>query len=165
MFGKFGTFLSISLVLILASFMLAIPRLVAKMLLVQSQELPRNYTGPARNNLSLQFCVKNLDFTHKISKWSKNTFKRNNSKYLLAIPFGGPSNQIIGIKSGIQLSKLLNRTIVEPLFYHHSTDKFQKYSFVPWQIRMGPMFSEDHNYLQLRDFKNVCNNDFDVGFS
>ena len=49
------------------------------------------------------------------------TSKEEKEKILISVNMGGPNNQIWGLREGLFLSQLMNRTFVAPLFFRHFT--------------------------------------------
>lgn len=63
-----------------------------------------------------------IHFPIKVIKNRNTLINLRRSKYLLPILFGGPNNQLIGLRESVYIAIQLNRTLVLPLFKKHRTD-------------------------------------------
>ena len=83
-----------------------------------SSKTVKSYTAPnvVVNNSQI------IHFPNKVIKNRSTKINLRRSKYLLPILFGGPNNQLIGLRESVYIAIQLNRTLVLPLFRKHRTD-------------------------------------------
>lgn len=126
----------------------------------------KKYTPEALALLSRKSCFSSLNFTTPNVEIKPNLGSIF-PKFLLTIPFGGPSNQILGFQEAAKLAAALGRHLVAPPLYFHETDKTHSTSlhFVPPQIRINYESFEENIFATVQDFKNNCNSSNTVIFN
>ena len=84
---------------------------------------------------------------------SVSFYKTDPDRYLITILKWGPNNQVLGFYEAMEISKILNRTLVYVPMFKHKTDVQNSKDFIDYKIRLNT--AGISNFISTKDWTEI----------